>query len=136
MTYDEIKNLLVENFCKGGTYDNSGRWRYSSEGNTVYLADKKGGWAYVCKKIENNGYMYIVKYSIKADGGMKNCGKYSQAWYTDIKKMLDKATKYAIQEPWAEINEPLHWINIEKEKDITQQLMTIICARAKKQFRL
>lgn len=103
MTYDEIKNLLVENFCKGGTYDNSGRWRYSSEGNTVYLADKKGGWAYVCKKIENNGYMYIVKYSIKADGGMKNCGKYSQAWYTDIKKMLDKATKYAIQEPWAEI---------------------------------
>lgn len=31
--------------------------------------------------------------------------------------MLDKATKYAIQEPWAEINEPLHWINIEKEKD-------------------
>lgn len=72
MTYDEIKNLLVENFCKGGTYDNSGRWRYSSEGNTVYLADKKGGWAYVCKKNE----------------------------------------------------------------DITQQLMTIICARAKKQFRL
>ena len=71
MTYDEIKNLLVENFCKGGTYDNSGRWRYSSEGNTVYLADKKGGWAYVCKKIENNGYMYIVKYSIKGDGGMK-----------------------------------------------------------------
>lgn len=23
MTYDEIKNLLVENFCKGGTYDNN-----------------------------------------------------------------------------------------------------------------
>ena len=113
MTYEEIKNLLVENFCKGGTYDDSGRWRYSSEGNTVFLANKKGGWAYVCKKIEDNGYTHIVKYSIKADGRMKNCGKLIETWHTDIVKMLNKATKYAICKPWAEINEPLHWIDIE-----------------------
>ena len=114
MTYKEIEKHLAENFCKCGVYDDLGHWRYATEGNTVYLADNKGGWAYICKGMNSNGYMHLVKYSIDTNGKMKNCGKYIRAFWMDVEKMLDKATKYAIQEPWAEVNAPLRWINIEK----------------------
>ena len=57
MTYKEIQNLLAENFCKCGVYDDLGHWRYATEGNTVYLADNKGGWAYICKGMNSNGYI-------------------------------------------------------------------------------
>lgn len=116
MTYNDIKILLSENFCKGGVYDNAGHWRYTASGNTVYLADNKSGWAYICKGINNNGYMHIVKYSIDANGKMKNSGKYVKALWMDIGKMLNKATKYAIEEPWAEVNTPLQWVKIERSQ--------------------
>ena len=114
MTYKDIKSLLSENFCKGGVYDDAGHWRYTTEGNTIYLADNKSGWAYICKGINDNGYMHLVKYSIDANGKMKNSGKYVKAYWMDVEKMLDKATKYAIKEPWAELNTPLQWISISK----------------------
>lgn len=115
MTYKEFIALLTENFSKGGVYDSSGHWRCTAEGNTVYLSDNKGGWAYICKGINDNGYTHLVKYSVDASGKMKNFGKYVDTYYTDIKKMLDKATKYAVIEPWAKINAPIVWKRIDNK---------------------
>ena len=80
---------------------------------TVVYAGQSGYINYYVKNASKASVNDII-YSIDTNGKMKNCGKYIRAFWMDVEKMLDKSTKYAIQEPWAEVNAPLHWINIEK----------------------
>lgn len=109
-----LLDLLKENYNEGGRYDDNGNWIYATCGNTVYLANDKGGQAYVCNGIKGDD-MSIVKYSIKSDGTMKNEGKLSRATLTNMTNMLNKATKYAINAPQdISCNKALHWISIKR----------------------
>lgn len=116
MDIKALYEALEENFCKSGEIGKNGFYRYSTGGNVVFLSDDKtGGWAYICKRIVNNGrYADIVRYSIKPDVSMKNEGKYTTANVLEMQKMLKRATKFAIITPEEDTaNKIINWQRIE-----------------------
>ena len=60
------------------------------------LSTDKNGWCYSCASIKKNLFR---KFSINADGSMRNEGKVSCVYVTDIVKQAEKSTKYAVLTP-------------------------------------
>lgn len=94
--YSKIKSILVENFCEAGETDKDGLFRNTNIGNCLYLSTNKNGWCYSCASVKKNLFR---KFSINADGSMRNEGKVSRVYITDIVKQAEKSTKYAVLTP-------------------------------------
>ena len=109
MNYLDCLEVLKGNYCRGGETDKDGIYRYTTGGNLLFLANKAGGWCFIYAGSAHN----MIKYSIKADGKMKNGGKYRKSNIIDLENIFRKSTKYAILTPQQENDrQPLVWKNI------------------------
>lgn len=116
----DCKKILTENFCYSGETDLNGIYRYTNQGNVLYIVtSKSGGWAF--SSCNRNGTM-IRKHSIRNDGSMKNCGKIYKSDLDEVALLLQKAKKYAILTPKTEYmyhkqgiysdEDMLVWVNV------------------------
>lgn len=112
MNYLNCLEILKDNYCRGGETDKDGLYRFISGGNLLYLANKSGGWCYRYTGSTHN----MVKFSIKADGKMKDGGKLRKCDVLDLDKVFQKSTKYAILTPQQEHTmQPLVWETISNQ---------------------
>lgn len=110
MNYRDCLEILKDNYCRGGENDKDGLYRFISGGNLLYLANKTGGW---CFRYTGSVHS-MVKFSIKADGKMKDSGKLRKSDAIDLDKVLQRSTKYAVLTPQQEhTGQTLVWKEIK-----------------------
>ena len=94
----------------------------------IAIVNNRGGNVYFYSNI---GFQNLLGYSIRADGRLRNCGKFYKAYSKDVQNSLKSATKYAFFNIGEKLNESMF-----KEVEQVEQPESVkdIIADFEKQF--